>query len=971
MGGVMMPVPGQIHVVFIHGLFSRAKTWGRMQELVEADPELAGLAAVRLFSYESRPFRFNPARRVAEIDDIADRLHTYLHTDLRDAESVILVSHSMGGLVVQRFLARTLARARGRDLARISRIVLFCCPNQGSDFALMIRQLARFWRHPHEQELRPFSRAVMEAQQAVLDRVVHAEGRSDTECRIPIRAVSAMYDNIVHPVIATSVCTSSSMVDGDHFSAIKPASADASSYLVLKAELLAPESLLADPAAADRPGQEGEGQSPDSVLPPFARREEFPLRGRTQLITSVMSGGMAPNAHVLAGLGGSGKSRLALEIAYRAEQTGRKVWWVVTPRINSCMREVANQAGAPSGQIERAFRGEGSATDLTWRALNAYQDPWLLVFDNADNPAILGPPSGPVSDGTGWLRPPARHGIVLVTSRDVNEQAWGPWCRVHHVPPLPDIDGAAMLLDRLQKAGLEAGTQRQARQLSRELGGLPLALRAAADYIISVRTRKVYEGPSSITDIESYRAAVSRRPGEPADDRDLTASIGLEIVQEVYEMALGLLADRGLPQAAPLARLLACFGITPVPYYALLDGVLLARSPLFSEFSVRQRDTVLVALADLGLIDLQQLPNVGSPALSHTLSLHPLVRGILGDDADVRDRRTDYYGLSVQLLLAATGASNPDYQENWETWDVLAPHAVEVARTTLGYASQLTDSEVISKALELARQVARYMIAVGLIAPVRNLVQPLVRDCAAFGLAEDDKEILGLRHEKARIALESGEPGVAEQELRLVITARTRVLGVRHPDTLASQHKLARAILEQGRWPEAEALLRQVVADEFTVRGKEHSDTMVVRHSLARAILAQKGGEAEAEQMMREILEIRLRKWSPTTPETLFAQQTLARALLGQEDATDAERNLGEVLEQTADRPDVPMVLSLRHTLCSAILMQGRIAEAVESIEALLADRVRVLGEAHPDTASTRDLLEGARGILDLDDPGG
>jgi hypothetical protein len=92
------------------------------------------------------------------------------------------------------------------------------------------------------------------------------------------------------------------MVDGDHFSAIKPASADASSYLVLKAELLAPESLLADPAAADRPGQEGEGQSPDSVLPPFARREEFPLRGRTQLITSVMSGGMAPNAHVLAGL---------------------------------------------------------------------------------------------------------------------------------------------------------------------------------------------------------------------------------------------------------------------------------------------------------------------------------------------------------------------------------------------------------------------------------------------------------------------------------------------------------------------------------------------------------------------------------------------------------------------------------------------------------------------------------------------
>src|SRR5262249_49402684 len=156
---------------------------------------------------------------------------------------------------------------------------------------LMIRQLARFWRHPHEQELRPFSRAVVEAQQTVIDRVVHASGRSDTECRIPIRAVSAMYDNIVHPVIATSVFTSSSMVEGDHFSAIKPASAAASSYLVLKAELEAAASPAAEPSATGRPGQEGEGQSPDSVLPPFARREEFPLRGRTQLITAVMSGG--------------------------------------------------------------------------------------------------------------------------------------------------------------------------------------------------------------------------------------------------------------------------------------------------------------------------------------------------------------------------------------------------------------------------------------------------------------------------------------------------------------------------------------------------------------------------------------------------------------------------------------------------------------------------------------------------------
>ncbi|WP_344447461.1 esterase/lipase family protein, partial [Kitasatospora nipponensis] len=101
-----MAVAGDLHVVFVHGLFSSGKVWAEFEQLLLADPELAGAVTVHRFQYESPVLRTRVHRRIPETDDIADRLRTYLSTELRHAEAVVLVTHSQGGLVVQRFLAR-------------------------------------------------------------------------------------------------------------------------------------------------------------------------------------------------------------------------------------------------------------------------------------------------------------------------------------------------------------------------------------------------------------------------------------------------------------------------------------------------------------------------------------------------------------------------------------------------------------------------------------------------------------------------------------------------------------------------------------------------------------------------------------------------------------------------------------------------------------------------------------------------
>ena len=956
-----MVTPKPIHVVFIHGLFSSAEVWTPFKQLIADDPELTDFVTLHCFEYDSPFIRLRVDRRVAEIDDIADRLRTFLVTELHDAESIVLVTHSQGGLVVQRFLARMLWQGRGRDLARIKRITMYACPNSGSDFFLSVRKSAIFWRNPQERQLRPFERAVVEAQQTVLRAVVNAQGCTDTECYIPIAAYGGMTDKIVPPSVSTGVFPSSEVVDGDHFSVVRPVNRNASSYRVLKAALLAtgrPE--YASIAARTEAPAERRGRV--SVAPPFGRRDA-PLQGRASLIASIMSSNDKSKVHVLGGLGGSGKSRLALEIAHRAQQAGRRVWWISVPLINRSMREVANQLGAPESEVERAWLGAGSATDLAWRLLDAVPEPWLLIFDNADDPQRLGPLGGLVSDGTGWLRKPANdNGMVIVTSRDRKEATWGSWSVVHPVLPLEIDDGAAMLMDRMDNLG---GTYEQARLLSAELGGLPLALRAAADYLKSVINTKIWLGEENIKDFESYRAAVKRRFESPpgAHARDLKESLGLEIVQGVFDLSLELLVQRGLTRAAPLLKLFACLNIAPIPYHVLLGSNVLAESPLFTDFTAMKCHAVLHALADLGLVEPYVLKGSDDMHLTHVLSLHPLVQGILRDDEDVQERRTDYYGLNVRMLLAVTKDFDPDYPESWRIWDVIAPHAIEVSRSSLIGDRPLGDRSVIDSALELTRLTSRYLIVTGLLGPAHDLVLQVISNCTSFGFHEDDRQILALRHEKARIALERGNPETAEAEFREVIAGRKQILGENHADTLATGHKLAKAILEQGRWAEAEPLLRSIVLAENEVRGPEHSDTMVVRHSLARAILAQERAP-EAEVMLRDILEVRNRIWSSTTPETLFVRQTLARSLLEQDKADDAEFEIRDALHEAAERPDAPEVMSLRHTLITVLLMKGRVADAVADLTTLLTDRRRVLGSTHPETERTSRLLMRAQEIL-------
>ncbi|MEH6374509.1 hypothetical protein V7793_09250 [Streptomyces sp. KLMMK] len=249
-----------VAAVFVHGLFSTSDTWKCIDNLIGSDPELSALTLLK-FDYASPKYIFNPLRRVPDFDVLADSLQTFLEVEAKNYSKLAIISHSQGGLIVQRFLARMVSNARGEDLARIKRVIMFACPNSGSEIFLLARKSLKIWRHPQERELRPINEPVTNAHKAVINRIIHAQTVASDRCPITIRAYAGDLDKIVTPTSARSVFPDTGVIPGDHFSIIRPDSHSHRTYTTLKDNLIAALVLDSDslPASATLPssGQSG------------------------------------------------------------------------------------------------------------------------------------------------------------------------------------------------------------------------------------------------------------------------------------------------------------------------------------------------------------------------------------------------------------------------------------------------------------------------------------------------------------------------------------------------------------------------------------------------------------------------------------------------------------------------------------------------------------------------------------------
>lgn len=227
---------GRTAVVFVHGLFSSSKTWRPLCQLLKADADLAGITLLP-FDYPTPKFNLNPLKIVPDFNHIARSLKTFLDHSAGDFDDIVLVTHSQGGLIVQRYLAQALSDGRGNELQRIRRVILFACPNTGSELFRAYRKVL-FFRHPQVKALAPLNEGVQQARAIVINRAIHARSRSDSEQPVDVVVYAGLEDGVVTPTSAHDVFPQTATVPGDHFSIVKPDNQRHRTYVALKADLL-------------------------------------------------------------------------------------------------------------------------------------------------------------------------------------------------------------------------------------------------------------------------------------------------------------------------------------------------------------------------------------------------------------------------------------------------------------------------------------------------------------------------------------------------------------------------------------------------------------------------------------------------------------------------------------------------------------------------------------------------------------
>ncbi|MEV6635185.1 tetratricopeptide repeat protein [Actinoplanes sp. NPDC051470] len=693
------------------------------------------------------------------------------------------------------------------------------------------------------------------------------------------------------------------------------------------------------------------------------------LRGRQAVVEEltklVSQTGATARTRVLHGLGGSGKTLIAMHIAREVAASGIPVWWVSAAEPSgfvTAMYAVAQLLGATEVELQ-----EQDPADILWRRLEVRTEPWLLVVDNADDVSLLDsrsaePGGGRVlADGRAWIRPLASGpGLVIVTSRDGDPKRWGRWCALTPIGKLAASDGGQVLLDHTRD---RCGSREEAETLAERLGGLPLALSLAGSYLADNITDP-WPDADSPTTFTAYRDALEAGRSdlltpEPADDDERQAR---RLIDGIWRLSVDLLEQRGATGARLLMRLLSHFAETPVPYRIMLQPSVLKTSSIFVGIDREKLRSILVGAVHLGLIDLSTLatPSAAAHGEIPLLSLHPLMRDASRHYEDAEHDRGDYLSLAARLLCAAVQdeeETSPQDPTQWPKWQLLAPHAVLLLKDLVE--QDEIDAVLVARVARVADLTIRQTHVRGLYLLAHTQYRAVQEACTT-ALGADHPSALSSRHGAALALWAQGGTLAAQTEFREIFDIRQQILGEEHPDTLVARHNLAGVLWARGEYVAAQAEFEAVLGVQRRVLGEEHPSTLTNRHELA-GVLRARGEYVAAQAEFEAVLGVQRRVLGEEHPSTLATRHELAGVLRARGEYVAAQAEFEAVLgiQRRVLGEEHPDTLTTRHNLAGVLRARGEYVAAQAECEAVLGVQRRVLGEEHPSTLATRHNLAG------------
>jgi tetratricopeptide (TPR) repeat protein len=663
---------------------------------------------------------------------------------------------------------------------------------------------------------------------------------------------------------------------------------------------------------------------PFASLGSLFKGREQDLDALHKALTADAGGATAIVGRALHGLGGIGKTRLAVEYALKHESEHSALLFLRADTPAALDTSLAALAGADILDLpEKGAREDAAkiAAALGW--CEAHPG-WLMIVDNVDDPAAVAAVDKLLARLSG--------GKVIVTGRVGNFPAS---LRKLELGVLDRPSSIAFLLERTEDYRARSPDDAKlAQELAGELDGLALGLEQAGAYIATERI-------GFARYLELWRKKRATVLGW--FDKTLMS----------YDHDTGLAAtwatsvDRLTPDARRLLERLAFLAPEPVP-----DSLLDVAAPGDPEgFDARAARANLFAYSLVSRAAVE-----AGKAAQDGFAVHRLVQDFAR--RSMTEERRDEALREVLEWVNAAFVGDPADVRSWPLFDSLAPHTMAIVEHGDSAGIGVPTARLYGKLDQLFDAKARYPEAERFSRRALALVE------ASF--EPFHPEVALQLNNLAALLCTLGRPGDAEPLLRRALAIDEASYGPSHPIVAIRLSNLGSLLRDTNRLADAEPLMRRALAIGAASLGSGHP-TVAIRLSNLASLLSETNRSAEAEPMLRRALAIDEASLGSDHPNVSIRLNNLGTLLQDTDRLADAEPLMRRALaiDEASYGPNHPTVAIRLNNLASLLRTTNRLDEAEPLYRRALAIFEASYGPDHPHTATARAnlaALEASRG---------
>ncbi len=611
----------------------------------------------------------------------------------------------------------------------------------------------------------------------------------------------------------------------------------------------------------------------------------------------------------ITGMGGIGKTQITIEYTYRYASEYQTVLWAKADSREVLTADFVNMAGL-LGLSEKNEQDQKRTVDAVKQWLQSHPS-WLLIFDNVEDLMM-------VRD----FIPQGGKGHILLTTRS---QATGGIADAVEIKTMePDV-GAHFLLRRAKITNPSGADVATAQEISREMGGLPLALDQAGAYI----EEKKPGLPRYLEQYRQRRADLLKLRGRFATDHP-------ESVITTFSLSFERV-ERANPASAELLRFCAFLHPDEIPEDLITEDAP-ELGPLLGNVAI---DWLLL---DDSIGELLKYSLVSRNPETRTLSIHRLVQDTVKGVMDKETQRT-----WAERTVRAVNHVFPDASfEKWQECQKYLPHAQKCSELIKEKGLEFPEAmRLLRQAGLYLRQRAQYSQAESLLKQmldIREKVEP-----GSLDVAESLNDL-------GELYFEQGKHSEAKPRFERSREIREKFLGPEDVAVAESLTNLAAIHFKRNEPGEAESLFTQAL-NIFKQVKPEHPHVISILNSLTYLYFDQ-GKYEEAEQRYTEILTTQERILKPGDPELAISFDNLGLVYLELKKYTEAEPLLQRALDITerALGAEHPLVANRLNDLALLYYFQGehdkaKYTEAEKLYQQALNINKRALDTENPDLA--------------------